>query len=158
MKKVSLILSLVLTLLLAFGTVTAFANGAEIEEIPYNFETEDIYADEDINEMLESVFGEFGEEIIGLAVISSMCLLLFVPVLVVMIVFIVLNSKTKKKIREYQNLQLYAPVNVSGIFSQSGNFQNPPPVNVTPEPAGNNPVDYQNTVPKNNSNEQGGKF
>ncbi len=165
MKKISVIWSLVLAIILSLGTITAFASGTEIEEIPYTFETEDIYGNENINEMLDNIFGEFGEELVGIIVLSSVCLLLFVPVLIVMIVFIVLNSKTKKKIKEFQKFQTFFPVNpvnVSGIFSQTGSFQNPQPVpqpvNVNPASTGTNMGNVQNTIPQNNKNEQGGQF
>ncbi len=158
MKKATVILSMVLVLILSFGTVTAFASGAEFDEIPYTYETEDIYADEDIEAMLESTFGEYAGDLVGLVIVASICMLLFVPVLAIMIVFIVLNNKTKKKLREYQKLQVYTPVNVSGIFSQTGTIQNPQPVN-TNAPMGVNPGSIPNAEPQNvNINEQGGQF
>ncbi len=158
MKKATVILSMVLVLILSFGTVTAFASGAEFEEIPYTYDTQDIYADEDIEAMLEGTFGEYASGLVGIIVVSSICMLLFVPALAVMIVFIVLNNKTKKKLREYQKMQMYAPVNVSGIFSQTSTIQNTQPVNTNTSPMGVNPGSIPNTEPQNNINEQGGQF
>lgn len=161
MKKATVILSMVLILILSFGTVTAFASGVEFEEIPYTYDTQDIYGDEDIEAMLEGTFGEYASGLVGIIVVSSICMLLFVPALAVMIVFIVLNNKTKKKLREYQKMQMYAPVapvNVCGIFSQTNTMQNPQPVNTNAAPMGVNPCSIPNAEPQNNINEQGGQF
>ena len=44
MKKATVILSMVLILILSFGTVTAFASGVEFEEIPYTYDNEYEYS------------------------------------------------------------------------------------------------------------------
>ena len=58
-------------------------------------------------------------------------------------------------------MQMYAPVapvNVSGIFSQTNTMQNPQPVNTNAAPMGVNPCSIPNAEPQNNINEQGGQF
>lgn len=69
---------------------------------------DELYSDElgsDLGE-LEYLFEQFGEENVGVliaaVVVMLICSLLFLPALIVLIVFAVLNSKLKKKIREYE--------------------------------------------------------
>lgn len=69
---------------------------------------DELYSDElgsDLGE-LEYLFEQFGEENVGIliaaVVVMLICSLLFLPALIVLIVFAVLNSKLKKKIREYE--------------------------------------------------------
>ena len=67
MKKATVILSMVLILILSFGTVTAFASGVEFEEIPYTYDTQ-----EKVNSILEQILlkGENPNNIIKIPEIS----------------------------------------------------------------------------------------
>lgn len=69
---------------------------------------DEFYSDDlssDLSE-LEYVFEQFGEENVGVliaaVVVMLICSLLFLPALILLIVFAVLNGKLKKKIREYE--------------------------------------------------------
>lgn len=72
--------------------------------------------DEDMLYMIYSLGIENFEKIIVVSIIVVICSLLFTPALVLLIVFAVLNSKTKKKIKEYEikktvmNTYVQAPV------------------------------------------------
>ena len=59
-------------------------------------------ADEEMLYMINYIGIDNFEKIIVASVIIVICCLLFTPALVLLIVFAVLNSKTKKKIREYE--------------------------------------------------------
>ena len=97
MKK-AVILSLVLALVLCFFGVTAFAGADANSELPQTWSgpapvyPELEYGDEDVDAALEEIFGENS----GILMTATICLmisfLLFVPSLVFMIVFIILNK------------------------------------------------------------------
>ena len=86
--------------------------------------SEEIYTDgayEPGIEDLEYMLSQFGEDNVGIliaaVVVMMICSLLFLPALIVLIVFAVLNSKLKKQIREceirintMQQPQTFAPV------------------------------------------------
>lgn len=105
----------------------------------------DIYSSGYSPEDIEYMFSQFGEENVGIliaaVVVIMICSLLFLPALIVLIVFAVLNSKLKKKIKEcearvlamQQPQQPYAP-------------QQAVPYTVAPQ-AEPQPVPY-NTVPQ----------
>ena len=119
MKKITVILALVLVLIFSFGCVTAFA----CETISLSkYATDEPYTTHLLEDLFESLFGEYGKELLVITVISSFCIMLFLPALALMIVFIVLNNKTKKKIKQYEYLQAYNPVtptDFSGNVSQT---------------------------------------
>ena len=85
---------------------------------------------------------------------------LFFPAIVTMIVFIILNSNTKKKVREYE--RFFGP-----LHEIKGNYYNPyvnnapygaQPVNPANIPMGTAPAGNR-YVPQNDvNNQQGGQF
>lgn len=89
--------------------------GSEIYEVDEDGEIVDIYDSpytaEDIleNEWLLVVF-----------VLAVLCEVLFVPALIVMIVFIVLNNKAKKQIKKYESI-MFRGTNTQAF---GGNYQN----------------------------------
>ena len=107
MKKKIISLLLATVLMLSFFTVSAFATAgtAEAFEEAYEegFEMVEEYAQSgDIYGMLQAMYGENYGELVGITIACSVCMLLSFPVFVVMIVFIVLNVKTNKKLKEYK--------------------------------------------------------
>ena len=73
----------------------------------------------------DDIYDTFDSPTVVVAVaVAAVCMLLFLPLLAVMIVFIVLNSKAKKKIAEYErriNANIYG-----GFNSAQGNFYGAP--------------------------------
>lgn len=164
MKRKIAIFSLVLAVLMCFMTVSAFAEESIGTPIPYA-ETEeiipeypDIQTGEDLEAFYEELFGENGAELLGVAVIATLFATLFFPALVLVIVFGVLNSKTKKKIKEYERSFGAVPQNipnaVPNYYNPNTVYQNQP-VNPNNAPMGTNPYNQ----PKNDiNNQQGGQF
>lgn len=158
MKK-TVILSLVLALVVCFCTVTAFASADGNSALPYTQWEEAVpsnpeleYSDEDLNAVIEEMFGENSGILMAATICITISFLLFVPALVLMIVFIVLNSKTKKKLREYERAFGVLPQNAIGVIPnqpvQNMTYSNQP-INNAGVPYGANPAQ---------NNQQGGQF
>lgn len=163
MKK---IMAILLSLILAFGFSTlAFATGEEVldesvagEESVYTDGTDDMIAEiygEDFAAALEE--GEFDPnalyEAMGLekstiimAMLVLFAVLLFVPVLIVLIVFISKNSKIKEKIKNYE--LTYGVVYDKEVLKDMANI---PPQNYNYNPQTFVPQEPLNNAPQQNS-------
>ena len=105
MKKVKLVLALVLILVFTFS-VTAFATGdveiqndESVESGVFDYEYDDgVYSEESFEEM----FGEDSDAIFGLSLAIVLSAMFFLPAVIMMIVFIVMNNKTVNKIKAYE--------------------------------------------------------
>lgn len=164
MKKKIGILALVLAIVMCFFTISAFAGeNSGNSQMPFidsdqiTPEHPDVQTEADLMEEFEKVFGEGGEEFFIAVVIGTLFSSLFFPAIIIAIVFTVLNSNIKKKIKEYerffgpvsQNSQSYYNPNVNNMAYQSQ------PVNPTGTPIGTTPV----YMPQNDmNNQQGGQF
>ncbi len=170
MKKFASIISLVIVIVLSLGAVVAFAGSADTAEdlIPgygdiYDFSSGEGTTEEMLDSILEELIGEGADELLPLVIVSSFCMFAFVPVLMVMIIFIVLNSKTKKKIREYENIYGPVPDNSQMIpkqYQNGGNAYGYGAYNTNPGAVENHSVPSyipQNNYPQEN-NQQGGQF
>ena len=187
MKKSFAVISVVLVMLLSLGTLTAFASSFE-EEFASAFEEsfessfEESFesglqgesSEEIITSALEEALGEGAKELLPVVIVSTICLLSFFPALIVMIIFIVLNSKTKKQISEYE--RIYGPVENINMAPGFNPYMNQG--NYNPYGVNNAPVQPQNTsipsyIPQENNkpqeptipsyipqenNQQGGQF
>lgn len=110
MKKKAVIFVLFLTVLMCFFSVGAFAAGEESgnsqmpfvdsEEISPEFP--DVQTEADLIEEFEEMFGEGSGKILNVAMLGVFFMSLFIPALITVIVFGVLNGKTRKKIKEYE--------------------------------------------------------
>lgn len=165
MKKKIGILTLVLAVLMCILTVGAFAiseeNGnsqmpfVDADEITPEFPDVQTEAD-----LFEEAFGEQGGKMMGMVIMLFISMFLFLPSLVVMIIFIVLNSNTKKKIREYE--RFFGPASQNTLRYYNQNAYNPnyyeKSVNPTNAPMGTAPAGNF-YVPQNDiNNQQGGQF
>lgn len=137
MKKFLCLLSVLLILFAIAAPV--FAESSDLpSEIPFSHSDEaDGYdfnrgGDGDDGAYFEPYFSDsddiydtFDSPTVVVAIaVAAVCMLLFLPLLAVMIVFIVLNSKAKKKIAEYErriNANMYG-----GFNSAQGNFYGAP--------------------------------
>ena len=164
MKKKIGILALVLAILMSFFTISVFATENDIGKSPMPFvdtdeiapEHPDVQTEADLMEDFEEIFGEAGGKLFAVAMVGALFMSLFLPALVIVIVFGVLNSKTKKKIKEYQ--RYFGPVtqNVPNMYNSNYyNYQQS--VNPTNVPVG---TDLSgNYAPQNDVNyQQGGSF
>ena len=168
MKKKIGILALVLAILMCFFTVSAFAAGDENGNSQMPFADSDqifpehpeIQTEDELMEEFEKMFGGSGKKLIFLAIASAISFALFLPSLIVVIVFGILNSKTKKKVKEYERYFGPVPQNTPGYYNPNI-YNNPygaPPVNPMGAPMGNVPAGEQN-IPQNDvNNQQGGQF
>ncbi len=170
MKRKVIILGLVFSLIFSLFAVTAFGAEeagevlpfAENEEIvPVNPELE--YGDEDLSAIYEELFGESGGIMLISVFIAVICVLLFTPLLIIMIIFLVLNSKTKRNVKDYQ--RMFGAVPQASIGMMQSQYQVPvnnypyqsqaQSVNPTGVPFGSTP----GTVNINEvNNEQGGQI
>ena len=166
MKRKILITAIILAVLTCFLTVGAFAaedNAAshmpfvDTEEI--SPESPSIQTEGDLMEEFNEMFGENGGKILSVATAGAFSMFLFLPSLVLVIIFGVLNSKTKKKIKEYERFFGPVPQNTPVTYnngSYNGNYYTQP-VNPTNAPMGNAPAG--NYAPQGNvNNQQGGSF
>lgn len=166
MKRKILISAIILAVLSCFLTVGAFAaeDGVSSQmpfvdagEISPEYPT--VQTEGDLMEEFEAMFGENGGKILGVAMVGAFTMSLFLPALVVVIIFGVLNSKTKKKIKEFERFFGSVPQNVPITYnngSYNGNYYSQP-VNPTNAPMGNASVG--NYVPQGDvNNQQGGSF
>lgn len=166
MKRKISICALVLAVLMCFLTVSAFAATEDnassqmpfVETDEISPEYPDIQTEEDAMEVFEDMFGEGGEEFFIAVVIGTLFSSLFFPALIIAIVFAVLHSNAKKKVKEYerffgpisQNAPRYYNLNIKAYQSQ--------PVNPTCAPMGTAPADNP-YIPQNDiNNQQGGQF
>lgn len=167
MKRKLSIFALVLAVLMCFLTVGAFAaedNGStqmpfvETDEIIPEYP--DIQTEEDAMEAFEELFGEGGGVIFAVAMVGVLFMSLFLPALVLVIVFGVLNSSIKKKVKEYERFFGPVPQNAPNYYNP--NIYNPnyqaQPANPTGSPMGTAPAGNP-YVPQNDmNNQQGGSF
>lgn len=110
MKKKIGILAFVLAIVMCFLTVGAFGAGEEngnsqmpfVESEQISPEHPDIQTEADLIEEFEEMFGEGSGKILNVAMIGVFFMSLFIPALITVIVFGVLNGKTRKKIKEYE--------------------------------------------------------
>ncbi len=167
MKKKIGILALVLAIVMCFFTISAFAAGDENGNFQMPFsdseqvtpEHPDIQTEVDLFEEFEEVFGDLGGEMVFLMLSITLSIFLFFPALVLMIVFIIFNNNTKKKVREYE--RFFGP-----LPENKGNYYNPyvnnapygtQPVNPSNIPIGTAPAGNQ-YIPQNDvNNQQGGQ-
>ena len=174
MKKRLLITTLILAILACFLTVGVFATEDNISsEMPFVVEDEDIMpeypvveSEDDALAYFEEIFGENGEKFFNLVMVGATVMSLFFPLLIVVIVFGVLNRKTKKKIKEYEKFFGPVPQNAPNAYNPSycntqayqpysanSNFQQP---TGSAQQMGCTPAG--NYVPQGNNNQQGGSF
>ena len=166
MKRKILISAIILAVLTCFLTVGVFAaedNASsqmpfvDTEEISPEYP--DVQTEEDLMEEFEAMFGEGSDKILSVAMIGVFVMPLFIPALIVAIVFAVLNGKAKRKIKEYERLFGPVPQNISNTYNPgyyNMNYQSQP-VNPTNVPMGNAPAG--NYVPQGDvNNQQGGSF
>ncbi len=166
MKRKIGIFALVLVLIMSLFTVTAFAE-ENFSQLPYSqAETVDDFGT--VDEYYEDMFGEASGTMLGAVLCMFICFFLFIPLVVTMIILIVMNSKTKKKLREYKFI--YGDISDTPHYPQNNYgyapYQPAQPVqpvqpvtqpNVMPNtsPMGVNP---SGSVPQGNENiQQGGQ-
>lgn len=146
MKKFTAIVSLAVALLLCLGTVGVFAASEASAVADGDTLYSDYYfADESVEEIFEEMLGEGAVKLLPVVMVAAVCMLLFIPALIVMIVFIVLNSKTKKKLREYERLYGDVPDGSRLYNPNNGQF-------------GSAPFIPTNNYPPYNNGQQGGQF
>ena len=166
MKRKILISAIILAVLACFLTVGVFAAEDGVSsQMPFvdaeeiSPEYPDVQTEDALMEEFEAMFGEGSDKILSVAMIGVFVMPLFIPVLIVAIVFAVLNGKTKKKIKEYERLFGTIPQNAPNTYNTgyyNTNYQSQP-VNPTNAPMGNAPVG--NYVPQGDvNNQQGGSF
>lgn len=147
MKKKALIFALVLSLLFSVFSVSSFAAGNIGEVIPFEGDEEIApvnpeleYGGEfdEVFELYEELFGEAGKIMLILVFVAFFFSSLFVPALVVMIVFIVLNRRARKGIDEYERIFVYYNVidMKDQVFGKPVLRRVPPPVIINPCPIG----------------------
>lgn len=165
MKKKVGILCLVLAIAMCFFTVSAFATDGDIENSQMPFvdseqispEYPDIQTEADLIEEFEKMFGEGSGKILSIAMVGVFIMPLFIPALIVAIVFSVLNGKTKKKIKEYERFFGPVPQNMPNTYNPNPYNYQSQPVNTTNVPMGTAPAG--NYTPQNDvNNQQGGSF
>lgn len=166
MKKRITALILILAVFTCFLSVTALGADAvkkhDLSSVPFEEvvpEHPEIYTDDEIDDILDGIFGEDGKYFIVIWVAMVFGMGLFMPALILVIVFAVFNSNTKKKIKEYERMYgsvLQNSVNYNQYYAPNTVYQNSP-VN-TGAPMGTNPggMYYQ---PNNDiNNQQGGNI
>lgn len=166
MKKKIGIFALILAIAMCFFTISAFAGeDSGNSQMPFvdsdqiTPEHPDIQTEADLIEEFEEMFGEGSGKILSVAMVGVFFMSLFIPALITVIVFGVLNGKTKKKIKEYERFfgpipqfspsQYYPQMNVPNV-APSVNFTG---AQMGTAPAGN-PYIPQNDV----NNQHGGQF
>ena len=162
MKKKIGILALVLAIAMCFFTISAFAGeDSGNSQMPFvdseqiSPEHPDVQTEADLMEDFEEIFGEGGAKIFGVAMVGALFISIFLPALVVVIVFGVLNGKTKKKIKEYERFFFFFPQKMPNTYNPNPYNYQSQPVNTTNAPMGTAPAgDY---VPQSDvNNQQGG--
>ena len=167
MKKKIEILAIILAIVMCFFTISAFAGeNSGNSQMPFvdsdqiTPEHPDIQTEADLIEEFEEVFGESSGPMAFVFISMFLSMFLFVPSLITMIVFIILNSNTKKKVREYE--KFFGPITQNASAYCNHNINNVPygahPVNPTNIPMGTAPAG-NSYVPQNDINsQQGGQF
>lgn len=133
MKRL-IVLFLAVTVLLFSFSVFALAsgdieiqNGEEAGNGVFSYEYDDgVFG----NDEVEEIFGEDAPAILALGTVVGFAALSFIPAVIVMIVFIVLNNKTVKRIREYE--MTYGVVYTKDVLRD---MQNIPPQNYNYNPS-----------------------
>ncbi|MEE1503587.1 MAG: hypothetical protein UGF89_04985 [Acutalibacteraceae bacterium] len=166
MKKKIGILALILAIAMCFFTISAFAGeDSGNSQMPFvdsdqiTPEFPDVQTEADLIEEFEEMFGEGSGKILSVAMVGVFFMSLFIPALVTVIIFGVLNGKTKKKIKEYERFFGPIPKFSPSQYSPQMNVPNvTPSVNSTGAQMGTAPVG--NTyIPQNDvNNQQGGQF
>lgn len=166
MKKKVGILAVFLAILMCFLTIGAFAGEKSgnsqmpfIESDEIFPEYPDVQTEEDLIKEFEEMFGEGSGKLVNIAMVGIIVSLFFIPALIVVIVFGVLNRKTKKKIKEYERFFGAVPQNAATYCNQNMN-NNPyavPSVNQTGFSMGNAPT-FNQYIPQNDNNQQGGQL
>lgn len=164
MKKKIGVLALILAIAMCFFTISAFAGDdktssqmpfVESEQVAPEFP--DIQTEADLIEEFEKMFGEGSGKILSIAMVGIFIMPLFIPALIVAIVFSVLNGKTKKKIKEYKRFFGPVPQNMTNTYNPNPYIYQSQPVNTTNAPMGTAPAgDYVPQIDVNN--QQGGSF
>ena len=164
MKRKIVILSFILAIVMCFFTISAFAGEAsgnsqmpfvDSEEISPEFP--DVNTEADLIEDFEEMFGEGSGKILSIAMVGVFFMPLFIPALIVAIVFSVLHGKTKKKIKEYERFFGPVPQNIPNMYNPNPYNYKTQPVNTTNAPMGTAPTgDYVPQIDVNN--QQGGQF
>lgn len=168
MKRNLSFFALVLAVLMCFLTVGVFAVGEDTgnSQMPFYEDEEispehpDIQTEADLIEEFEEIFGEFSGPMAFVFISIFLSVFLFLPSLITMIVFIILNSNAKKKVREYEKFFGPIPQNASAYYNPD--VKNVPyttqPVNTTNIPMGTAPAGNP-YIPQNDANnQQGGQF
>ena len=167
MKRKIGILALILAIAMCFFTIGAFAGeNSGNSQMPFvdpdeiSPEHPEIQTEADLVEEFEEIFGDLGGGMLFFSISVILSTLLFFPALVLMIVFIILNSNTKKKIKEYE--RFFGPVPQNAPTYYNPNINNIPygaqQVNPTGSPMGTAPVGNP-YIPQNDiNNYQGGQF
>lgn len=167
MKKKIGILALVLAISMCFFTIGAFAEGDNsssqmpfVEADDISPEYPDIQTEADLIEDFEEMFGEGSGKLITITLVGFVFMALFIPCLITVIVFGVINGKTKKKIKEYERFFGSVPGN-QPVYYNPDIYNNPygsQPVNQTDVPMGTAPAG-NSYIPQNSENiQQGGQF
>ena len=167
MKKKIGVLALILAIAMCFFTISAFAaEDSGNSQMPFvdsdqiTPEHPDIQTEADLIEEFEKMFGESSGPMAFVFISMFLSMFLFLPSLITMIVFIILNSNTKKKVREYekffgpipQNASAYCNHNINNVH-YGAQPVNPTNIQMGTAPAGNS------YVPQNDINsQQGGQF
>lgn len=167
MKKKIGFLAIVLVIAMCFFTISTFAGeDNSSSQMPFvdsdqiSPEFPDVQTEADLIEEFEEMFGEGSGKILSVAMVGVFFMSLFIPALVTVIVFGVLNGKTKKKIKEYE--RFFGPIPKFSPSQYSSNINGAPygatSINPTGAPMGAAPVG--NTyIPQNDVNsQQGGQF
>lgn len=166
MKRKIGILAIVV-ILMCFLTINALAteNDNGVSQMPFvdseqiSPEHPDIQTEDELIEEFEKMLGEGSGKIFGIALVGVFFSLLFLPALILVIVFAVLNSNTKKKVKEYE--RFFGPVSGKAPVYYHSNINGMPYgapfVNPTSTPIETN---SENTYfPQNDlNNQQGGQL
>lgn len=167
MKRKLSFLAIVLVVLMCFLTIGAFAaDDSGNSQMPFvdsdqiTPEHPDVQTETDLIEEFEETFGDMGGGMIFCFISMMLGSILFFPSLVIMIVFIILNSNIKKKVREYE--RFFGPMSNNSPRYYNPNMNNmayqSQPVNPTGTPMGTAPAGNP-YVPQNDiNNQQGGSF
>lgn len=162
MKRKFGIFTLILVIAISFFTISAFAGEdtgnsqmpfVDSEEVSPEFP--DVQTEADLIEEFEKVFGEFSGPMAFVFISMFTSMLLFLPSLITMIVFIILNRNAKKKIKEYEKFFAPIPQNASAYYVNNVPYGAQPvnPINIS---IGTAPVGNPYAVKNDLNNQQGG--
>lgn len=120
-----------------------FGDDYDLFKDDYDYDYDDYYDYYDADEFLSD---ELIEEMLSdskfamMATLLGMFSLMFLPGVVVLVVFIILNSKTKKKIKEYERLIYGGGINMQMGYNPQQNGFNPQQQGFNPQQGGFNPA------------------